>query len=140
MGKQLDMYDSYQHIMIQFLVIRCLVTFDARWYSFTYLTFNDSMFADSIMARCIYDSRFIWRKMSAKKGAGTRAGRGRSRYQEEQISDEEEDLVHTFDVGEKLKSKDFPRFFVSELTGEEASSQSSYSNLVLLCNACNAII
>jgi hypothetical protein len=78
--------------------------------------------------------------MSAKKGAGTRAGRGRSRYQEEQISDEEEDLVHTFDVGEKLKSKDFPRFFVSELTGEEASSQSSYSNLVLLCNACNAII
>jgi hypothetical protein len=59
--------------------------------------------------------------MSGRKGGGGRSGRGRSsKYQEDlQPSDDEEDLVHTFDVSEKLKSKDFPRFFVSEITGEE---------------------
>jgi hypothetical protein len=61
--------------------------------------------------------------MSGRKGGGGRSGRGRSsKYQEDlQPSDDEEDLVHTFDVSEKLKSKDFPRFFVSEITGEEVS-------------------
>ena len=59
--------------------------------------------------------------MSGKKGAGGRgASRGRAKYQEEHVSEEEdEEFVQKFDVGEKLESKNFPRFFVTEITGEE---------------------
>ena len=74
--------------------------------------------------------------MSGKKGAGGRAARGRNKYQEDHISDEDEELVHKFDVGEKLESKNFPRFFVSEITGEEVSdgcpSTGTYVNTVLM--------
>jgi hypothetical protein len=68
--------------------------------------------------------------MSGRKGGGGRSGRGRSsKYQEDlQPSDDEEDLVHTFDVSEKLKSKDFPRFFVSEITGEEVGYLACWEN------------
>ena len=55
--------------------------------------------------------------MSSKK-KGTRGATKKTKYKDEHVSDEEE-FVQTFDVEEKLRSKDFPRFFIKELTGSE---------------------
>ena len=57
--------------------------------------------------------------MSAKK-KGTRGAAKKSKYRDDPLSDDEE-FVQTFDVAEKLKSKDFPRFFIRELTGNEVT-------------------
>ena len=56
--------------------------------------------------------------MSTKKKGGVRNATKKSKYKDEHVSDEEE-FVQTFSVEEKLKSKDFPRFFIKELTGAE---------------------
>ena len=55
--------------------------------------------------------------MSSKK-KGTRGATKKTKYKDEHVSDDEE-FVQTFDVEEKLRSKDFPRFFTKELTGSE---------------------
>jgi len=55
--------------------------------------------------------------MSMKKKGG---GRSRKiKASDEHLSDDDEAFIQTFDVAEKLKSKDFPRFFIREITGPE---------------------
>ena len=59
--------------------------------------------------------------MSTKKKGGTRSATKKSKYKDDHLSDEEE-FIQTFDVAEKLRSKEFPRFFIKELTGSEVST------------------
>jgi len=55
--------------------------------------------------------------MSSKK-KGTRGAAKKAKYRDDALSDDEE-FVQTFDVTEKLRSKDFPRYFIRELAGNE---------------------
>jgi len=55
--------------------------------------------------------------MSGKK-KGTRGASRKSKYKDDHVSEDEE-FVQTFDVGEKLRSKDFPKFFIKEIKGSE---------------------
>jgi len=56
--------------------------------------------------------------MASSKKKGTRGASRKSKYRDDPVDDEEE-FVQTFDVAEKLRSKDFPRFFIKELLGTE---------------------
>ena len=68
--------------------------------------------------------------MSSKKKGGTRGATKKTKYRDEHVSDEEE-FVQNFDVEEKRRSKDFPRFFIKELTGSEV--QLKIKNLIRGC-------
>ena len=41
----------------------------------------------------------------------------------DELDEEDEEFVQTFDVTEKLGSKDFPRFFIKELHGSEVKAE-----------------
>ena len=58
--------------------------------------------------------------MASSKKKGTRGASRKSKYRDDPVDDEEE-FVQTFDVAEKLRSKDFPRFFIKELLGTEVT-------------------
>ena len=67
-------------------------------------------------AGCPINNSFQKIKMSSKK----KGGRSRKlKASDEHLSDDDEAFIQTFDVAEKLKSKDFPRFFIREITGPE---------------------
>ena len=71
--------------------------------------------------------------MSSKKKGG-RAKRA-ARYTDDQHDDEEDILAQTFDVTQKLRSKDFPRYFIREISGTEVGVHCTYifkSTLLLL--------
>ena len=58
--------------------------------------------------------------MSGKKKGG-RGSRRAAKYNDDPISDDDD--TPSFDVAEKLRSKDFPRFFIREITGTEVNSK-----------------
>ena len=56
---------------------------------------------------------------SKKKSNSSRSAKSKAKVY---ISDDEEDaFAHTFDVSEKLMSKDFPKYFVKEMRGEDVT-------------------
>eukprot|EP00088_Acartia_fossae_P039647 TRINITY_DN4126_c0_g1_i2.p1 TRINITY_DN4126_c0_g1~~TRINITY_DN4126_c0_g1_i2.p1 ORF type:complete len:935 (+),score=174.46 TRINITY_DN4126_c0_g1_i2:37-2841(+) len=55
---------------------------------------------------------------SKKKGGRTKRA---ARYTEDHHDDEEDIPAQTFDVAQKLRSKDFPRYFIREISGTELS-------------------
>lgn len=63
--------------------------------------------------------------MASSKKKGTRGASRKSKYRDDPVDDEEE-FVQTFDVAEKLRSKDFPRFFIKELLGTEVTYDYDY--------------
>ena len=52
-----------------------------------------------------------------KKSSSSRSAKSKAKVYVSE--DEEEAFTHTFDVVEKLKSKNFPKFFVKEMRGDE---------------------
>ena len=60
---------------------------------------------------------------SKKKGSSRSTASRRSKYKDDSIDEEDEEFVQTFDVTEKLGSKDFPRFFIKELHGSEVKAE-----------------
>ena len=66
--------------------------------------------------------------MASSKKKGTRGASRKSKYRDDPVDDEEE-FVQTFDVAEKLRSKDFPRFFIKELLGTEVTYHKFYMTM-----------
>ena len=70
-------------------------------------------------------------KMSSKKKS-TSSRSAKSKAKVYVSDDEDEAFVHTFDVQEKLKSKDFPKFFIKEMKGEEVMNEKHSLVLIVL--------